>query len=113
MRSVFVGAAIDEAETDAAIARAHAVSSKLIDPHTAVALAGAEVCDAGLEGPVVVLSTAHAAKFPDAVRSATGVFPPRPEAVSVRADLPERIDRLPADETALKAYLRTFAKGAP
>jgi threonine synthase len=110
MREVFRGAAIDEAETDAAMARAKAVSGVTIDPHTAVALAGAECREAETRGPTVVLATAHPAKFPDAVRAATGAFPDRPAAVAERAELPERIDRLPADEAALKSYLRAFVE---
>ena len=108
MREVFRAAAIDEAETDAAMARAKTVSGVTIDPHTAVAMAGAEVHEAEAGSPTVVLATAHPAKFPDAVRAATGAFPDRPAAVAERANQPERIDRLPADEAALKAYLRQF-----
>ena len=109
MREIFRAAAIDEAETDAAMARARSVSGVTIDPHTAVALAGAE-CHEAETGTTVVLATAHPAKFPDAVRAAMGAFPDRPAAVAERADRPERIDRLPADEAALKTYLRAFAR---
>jgi len=112
LQTVFVAAAIDEAQTDGAMARAYGSSGMAIDPHPAVALAGAEVRETDMTVPTIVLSTAHPAKFPDAVRSATGVFPSRPEAVTARAELPERIDRLAANETALKTYLREFAKGA-
>ncbi len=105
MRDVFRAAAIDEAETDAAMAR----SGVTIDPHTAVALAGAELHEAETGSPTIVLATAHPAKFPDAVRAATGAFPMRPAAVAERREKSERIDRLAADEAALKAYLRAFA----
>jgi threonine synthase len=105
MRDVFCAAAIDEAETDAAMAGCGVT----IDPHTAVALAGAEVFETETGSPTIVLATAHPAKFPDAVRAATGAFPARPAAVAERAEKAERIDRLPADEGALKAYLRAFA----
>ena len=87
-------------------------SGLLIDPHTAVALAGAEVREAEAGPCTVVLSTAHPAKFPDAVRVATGRVPSPPEAVIARAGLAERIDRLPADEAALEDYLRAFASRA-
>ena len=112
MRALYDAAAIGEVETAATMAAVHAANGILIDPHTAVALAGAQVRPDGSGGPMVVLSTAHAAKFPDAVRSATGAFPARPAVVATRADLPERIDRLPADEARLKVYLRAFAGGA-
>ena len=108
MREVFRAAAIDEAETDAAMSR----SSVTIDPHTAVALAGAELHEADAGTPTIVLATAHPAKFPDAVRTATGSFPSRPAAVAERAERAERIDRLPPDEAALKTYLRAFASAS-
>ena len=46
-----------------------------VDPHTAVALAVAEKETRDPSVPMVVLSTAHPAKFPDAVEAACGVTP--------------------------------------
>ncbi len=109
MRTVFDSAAIDEAETAATMASANLRSGLLIDPHTAVALAGAELRETAARPCTIVLSTAHAAKFPDAVRAATGLIPDPPEAVVARAGMAERFDRLPPDADALKHYLRTFA----
>ena len=59
--------------------------------------------------PLVVLSTAHPAKFPEAVRAAAGVDVTLPHAVRGLAEKPERIDRLPADLETIKAYVRDFA----
>ncbi len=59
--------------------------------------------------PLVTLSTAHPAKFPEAVPAATGVTPTSPRAALALADRPERFDRLPADAEAIKAYVRAFA----
>ena len=50
-----------------------------MDPHTAVALAVAEKEKRDLSVPMVVLSTAHPAKFPDAVKAACGVTPALPD----------------------------------
>jgi len=47
-----------------------------------------------------VLSTAHPAKFPDAVKAATGVHPPLPERM---ADLHERDERSTSIENDLVA----------
>ena len=55
------------------------------DPHTAVALAVAEKETRDPSVPMVVLSTAHPAKFPDAVAAACGVTPALPDWL---ADLP-------------------------
>ena len=62
--------------------------------------------------PMVVLSTAHAAKFPEAVTAAAGVAPPMPPSAQGLAERPERIDRLPADIEAVKTYIRDFAEGS-
>lgn len=69
----------DEEATAAMMARTLKETGELVDPHTAVGLVAAQAARAdGLTGPLVTLSTAHPAKFPDAVASATGVRPALP-----------------------------------
>ena len=110
MRELFRGVAVSEAETKAAIVATLAQSGELIDPHTAVAVAAlGKVGD--LPAPVVVLSTAHPAKFPEDVAAASGVTPDLPHGAADLAGRPERFDRLPADAEAIKAFVRTFAEG--
>jgi len=53
-----------------------------------------------------VLSTAHPAKFPEAVEAATGVHPALPKRVGDLYARPERITRLPADVEAVKTFVR-------
>jgi len=108
MRDLFCGAAISEAETMAAMAATLDETGELIDPHTAVAVAALGKAD-GLARPVVVLSTAHPAKFPEDVAKASGVVPSLPRGAADLADRPERFDRLAADAEAIKAFVRTFA----
>jgi threonine synthase len=108
MRGLFGGLAVSEAETMAAIGATLDESGELIDPHTAVAVAALGKAD-GLEKPIVVLSTAHPAKFPEDVAKASGVVPGLPRGVADLADRPERFDRLAADAEAIKAFIRTFA----
>ena len=107
MRDGFHGEAVGEDETARTLLSTLNETGELVDPHTAVGLAAARRMTPSRE-PVVVLSTAHPAKFPDAVRAATGAEP----ALHVRArglmQKPERIDSLPADSMALKAYIRRF-----
>ncbi len=110
---MFSACAVDQAETDRGMADAWRDTAMLVDPHTAVALVGARKAVDAAAVPMVVLSTAHAAKFPDAVMAATGRFPPAPASVLARAALGERIDHLPAEASALKAYLRDFTASAP
>jgi threonine synthase len=80
LRSRYVAAHASDDETIAAIANIFAATGRTIDPHTAVGVAAAGKLKGELSQPVVVLSTAHPAKFPDAVARATGqnqALPPR------------------------------------
>ncbi len=109
MQQLFVGTSVDEATTTQTLGEVWTETGRLIEPHTAVALAGARVMGhADRQVPVIVLSTAHPAKFPDTVREATGVMPPAPLAARAIAQLPERFDRLPAQSEAVKAYVRAM-----
>jgi len=109
MNQTFGALAVSEADTTGMIATTCRDTGLAIDPHTAVAMAARHrsVFDPG-DGPVVVVSTAHAAKFPEAVSAATGRPAPQPEVVIRNAGLTERIDRLPADEAEVKRYVRDF-----
>ena len=109
MAEVFDAVSIGEALTAQTIAAALAQTGERIDPHTAVAMAGAtDIYPPGGVTPVVIVSTAHPAKFPEAVAAAAGPLPPPPAAVVARASLPERIDHLAADADAVKRYVRAF-----
>jgi threonine synthase len=77
----------------------------LIDPHTAVALTATR--KARPDEDVVVLATAHPAKFPQAVERATGVSPQLPERLRWVLAAPEKCDTLANDPHALKDYLAT------
>jgi threonine synthase len=110
IRELFVGAGVSEAETARTMVSTFHESGQLVDPHTAVALAAAaRVGPKARRTPLVVLSTAHAAKFPEAVLAAAGVDVGLPLSVRGLTQKPERIDRLPADLETLKAYVRDFA----
>jgi threonine synthase len=86
IRSSFAAGRADRDEAAAAMADVLAESGHLIDPHTAVGVAVARrMADA--ETPMVTLATAHPAKFPAAVKAATGIEPPLPVWL---ADLYER-----------------------
>jgi threonine synthase len=107
MQALFTGVAIDEAETRRAMVATLNETGQLIDPHTAVAVAA--LGRTALEGPAVVLSTAHPAKFPEDVARTCGVTPQLPRGAADLAGRTERFDRLPADADTIKAYVRAFA----
>jgi threonine synthase len=94
----------NDEETLAAIARVHKETGRLIDPHTAVGVAAAYRLKPG-RGPIVVLSTAHPAKFPDAVRKATGEIPPLPQRLDEIMKAPERFTVLAADKGLVRAHI--------
>jgi threonine synthase len=85
-------ARVDDAQTAATIATEFERSGMLLDPHTAVGLAAARQARADASVPMVVLSTAHPAKFPDAVEAASGVRPPLPEHLADLFDRPEHFE---------------------
>lgn len=109
MRRMFRGVGVGEAETRRALVSTLEATGELIDPHTAVGVAAlARAQDT--PGPVVVLSTAHAAKFPEDVAKVAGVTPQLPRGAADLADRPERFERLPAEAETIKAYVRAFAE---
>jgi threonine synthase len=110
MAQVFSGVSASEPATESAMRRIWESTGRLIDPHTAVAVAGAAEAPAPSAGtPLVILSTAHPAKFPQAVRAATDQTPAAPPAAARLDGLAERFERLPADVEAVKAYVRSWA----
>ena len=78
IREEFDAGRADETETAATIRAAWREAGDLVDPHTAVALAVADRDTSDSKIPNIVLSTAHPAKFPDAVEAACGVRPQLP-----------------------------------
>ena len=109
MRETFVGAGVGEGDTGRTILATLNQTGELIDPHTAVAVAAFNRLR-DLADPVIILSTAHAAKFPEAVLAASGETPVTPRKAQALAAKPERFDRLPADVAVISDYVRAFAQ---
>jgi threonine synthase len=105
IRESFAAGRASEAETTATIARTEREGGYLLDPHTAVGVTVASGLDPG-RAPVVVLATAHPAKFPAAVKAATGIEPALPAWLSDLHTRPERYDVLANDQGAVEAYVR-------
>ena len=109
-RRLFRAARVDEDETLRTIARVHADTGIVVDPHTAVGIAAAARVPDGDGRPLVHLATAHPAKFPRAVTRAIGRPPPVPPALAGLADLPERCDALARDPRTIADYIRARAR---
>ncbi|WP_428247817.1 threonine synthase [Ferrovibrio sp.] len=108
-RQLFAAGRSDEAATKAAITLGFKQTGRLIDPHTAVGLhVAAEARARGVvpaDIPLVTLATADAAKFPDAVKAATGQHPPLPARMADLFERPERMTILPNDANAVRRFI--------
>jgi threonine synthase len=112
IRSRFTAERADEDETAAAIRTTQRETGYLLDPHTAVALAVAEKESRDPTIPMVVLSTAHPAKFPAAVKAASGINPQLPNWLGDLNTRPERVTVLPADQGAVEKFITAASRAA-
>ena len=107
MRALFAAHSIDEHETGMTIRSLFDEAGVMIDPHTAVGLAAAAKESVGT--PMIVLSTAHAAKFPEVIERALGRLPEQPERLKAKLDQEERLTVLPNDYGAVAGFISTYA----
>lgn len=112
MRALFSADRADEDEGAATIRAWMREASYCADPHTAVALAVAEKEPRDAQVPMVVLSTAHPAKFPDAVKAACGIAPVLPDWLGDLTARPERIHVLPPDQSAVERFVARASRAA-
>ncbi len=81
-------------------------ASYLLDPHTAIGVKAARaLLKQDRATPVVALGTAHPAKFPDAVKAATGVHPELPAHLSDLMSRKERMTHLANDQTVIERFI--------
>ncbi|MEM1044490.1 MAG: threonine synthase [Pseudomonadota bacterium] len=104
MRRDFLSSRASEEEVRSMIADTLARTGYLLDPHTAVGSIAAERARAG-DTPMVTLVTAHASKFPDAVREASGVHPELPAWTGDLMQRAERMTELPNDLSAIETFI--------
>ena len=98
--------AVNRKDTLAAMHEVNRRYGYVLDPHTAVGYHAARnhLDQQVALTDVVVVATAHPAKFPDAVQQATGGEPTHPTLEALKG-LPMRRQALPCDIDAVKAYL--------
>jgi threonine synthase len=111
IREEFSAQAVDEANVAAEMAETYRAAGYVLDPHSAVGIrAGRALLRERAEVPVVALSTAHPAKFPDAVERATGVRPELPPHMAGLMERPERFTVLANDQGTLERFIRERAR---
>ena len=109
-RIEFASHRCDEGQTLEAIKRCHDETAEIIDPHTAVGLSGVYAHKNDIDGTIVSLACAHAAKFPDAVKQAIGIHPALPERLNDLFDREEKVTPLDNDLNVVQNFVREHSK---
>jgi len=100
-RQLFDSLAVDDTKTCQTIAEVYASCGELLDPHSAIGVHAARVCRRNRDVPMVILGTAHPAKFPEAIQKAgISAIPPLPTHLN---DLMQREERYQVLPNSLKA----------
>jgi threonine synthase len=110
LRARYDARSSDDEDTLSTINAIAGTSGRIIDPHTAVAVNALRKLGFR-EEPMVVLSTAHPAKFADAVTRATGTPPPMPEALQRVLALPEKLEILPNKLSLIRHFISSRLAG--
>ncbi|MBF9195508.1 threonine synthase [Microvirga terrestris] len=111
IREEFSAEAVNEDNVMAEMAETYRSTGYVLDPHSAVGTrAGRALLKQNPETPVVALSTAHPAKFPDAVERATGVRPALPPHMADLMERKESFTVLPNDQAAVERFIRERAR---
>jgi threonine synthase len=109
----FAASAASEEDVANAIRRLQAECGYLVDPHTACGLVAAERrLESGDGIPQVVLSTAHPAKFPDAIAAITGARPALPERLADLLTAPERFTSIGNDLGEAERHVEALTRVA-
>src|SRR5471030_1430309 len=112
MRALFTADRASEQESAATMRAWMREAGYCADPHTAVGLAVAEKETRDQSVPMVVLSTAHPAKFPDAVKAACGITPALPDWLADLSSRPERVRVLPTDQGQIEKFVLSASRAA-
>jgi threonine synthase len=103
LKADFAAVSASEADVAAAIRQVKASHDYVLDPHTACAFVAAE--RVAPEGNTVILSTAHPAKFPDAIEAITGTRPGLPAHQAHLLTDPERFEMLPNSLSSVQNFV--------
>ena len=109
IKSNFEAYKLDDEETKSIMKKTFDESQYILDPHTAVGLGAIDNFSNILDDPLVVLSTAHPSKFPDAVKSAIGRNPSLPDSIKDLYNLKEDYNVLPNNLDLVKDYIYSNA----
>ncbi|WP_370322229.1 threonine synthase [Oricola sp.] len=111
IRSGFAADKADVAEAAGTIRHVYDKSGYMLDPHSAIGVHVARQQPKSAS-PMVVLATAHPAKFPAAVEEASGVHPALPVWLSDLMQRHESFTELPSDLKIVEDYVSDHARAA-
>jgi threonine synthase len=110
IRDEFDAFSTNEVDCAAEMTRVYRESGYVLDPHTAIAVHAARRALARDRAtPMIVLGTAHPAKFPEAVEKAIGLRPALPAHLADLTSRQERFTILPNDQGAVRRFIRERA----
>jgi threonine synthase len=111
IRSEFDAHRVSGAEARETVREVFTDCGYLLDPHSSVAVNAAKrALTRDPKTPMIALSTAHPAKFPDAVFAATGTRSPLPPHLEGIMSAKERLTVLANDRTAVEAFIEAHAR---
>lgn len=106
---MFASHKVTDDEIIETIGKVYANTGELLDPHSAIGVRASWEFKG--ESPVVTLGTAHPAKFPDAVKRATGVSPALPPEVLKQIGGKERYKVVENEAKAVKGIIEPGFQG--
>ena len=109
IRKVFRAGRASEKDVAKTIAKTLETTGYLLDPHTAIGVFVANKHETS-SVPMVTLATAHPAKFPATVKSASGIDPALPTWLADLMVREERFDILDAELKAVETFINERAR---
>lgn len=109
LRGKFFAGSVDDQATQETIASVYKETAELLDPHTAVGVTAGRKIHNSKQTPLVTLATAHPAKFPDAVKTASAIHPTLPGHLSDLLVRDEKFTILPNNIDDIKSYIESHS----
>ena len=110
LKTIMDGERFDDAGTAKLIGDVHMETGYLLDTHSAIGVGAARARRWDKAVPMVILATAHPAKFPDAVKAASGVHPELPSHLSDLYEREEKYTELSGSFETIKSYIEKTLK---
>lgn len=107
LQNIFAARKADNKDILATIKSLYKKTGELIDPHTAVGIHAGRHCHKGHSSTLITLATAHPAKFPNAVKKATGIYPPLPAHLAPIMTRRETFSKMGNDVSKIRQFIES------